>query len=426
MLVIGRVPVIAEALIRDPELARRSLVVHVNLAMGTWFLSCVAGLFCLLPSVRRTRFAPTAVVLAALGAVVFTIPVFFSDASPILSNYVAALDHKLFLAGLVLFAAGVLLNFVDRRLLVGVPITVAADSGLPVDAQFAVRAAVWTFLLALLTFAGSSVTQEAGMTPLEYYERLFWGGGHVLQAFNTFGMLAGWLILLSGLTGRVTVQAKWAALLFGLMLLPHLAGPWLTFGNHSGRWFTRMMQYGLFPVATIILLAGIHSLWKYRDRLAPGAFESPAFIGLATSAAMTVAGFVLGAMITADTTLIPAHYHANIGAVSVAYMAVLLTMLPRLGGALRWPRLAAWQPLLYGVGQMTFVLGLAVAGTLGQAARKTYGGDQQLNLSAEWIGLIIVGIGGVIALAGGVLFIAVAGEAAFKLARRQTAPTGDP
>jgi hypothetical protein len=174
------------------------------------------------------------------------------------------------------------------------------------------------------------------------------------------------------------------------------------------------MQYGLFPAATIVLICGIAALWRHRGDLT-AQLVTPAFIGLTTSAAMTVSGFVLGAMITADTTLVPAHYHANIGAVSVAYMAVLLVLLPRLGAAGRWPRLAAWQPLLYGAGQMTFVLGLAVAGTLGQAARKTYGTEQQLHTSAEWVGLIIVGIGGVIALTGGILFIAISAEALHRL-----------
>src|SRR5690606_37372656 len=93
--------------------------------------------------------------------------------------------------------------------------------------------------------------------------------------------------------------------------------------------------------------------------------------------------------------------------VTVAYMAVLVALLPRLGAAIPWPRLAAWQPLVYGVGQMGFAFGLAIAGTLGQAARKTYGAEQQVEASAEWGGLLIAGVGGAVALAGGILFIAI-------------------
>src|SRR5690606_8581886 len=93
VLVIGRVPVIASTVIRDSEFARRSLVVHVNLAMGAWFFSCIAGLFCLLPGARRRRTAPVAISLSLLGVIGFTIPVLFRSATPVLSNYVAALDH---------------------------------------------------------------------------------------------------------------------------------------------------------------------------------------------------------------------------------------------------------------------------------------------------------------------------------------------
>ena len=200
----------------------------------------------------------------------------------------------------------------------------------------------------------------------------------------------------------------------------------LTLGGHSGHWFTRMMQYGLFPAVLVVLAHGLAVLWRRRGELAPGTLRSPAFVGLATSAVMTVAGFILGAMISADTTLIPAHYHANIGAVTVAYMAVLMVLLPRLGAPAASPRLATWQPLVYGAGQMTFVLGLAIAGTLGQAGRKEYGPAQAVSSSAEWIGLMIVGVGGIMAMGGGFLFMAIVTTGALRArraGRMRRAPT---
>jgi hypothetical protein len=225
-------------------------------------------------------------------------------------------------------------------------------------------------------------------------------------------MLACWLILLRGLTGEPTVRPNRARLLFAVMLLPTLAGPWLTAGGYSGRWFTRMMQYGIFPVVLVFLAFGGASLWRHRARVGRAALQTPALVGLATSVVMTLIGFGLGAMIVADTTLTPAHYHANIGAVTVAYMTVLLVLLPRLRVRPRWPRLTVWQPLAYGLGQMLFVAGLAVAGTLGQAPRKTYGQAQQFAGAGERVGLMIVGVGGMLALAGGVLFIVILCRAA--------------
>jgi hypothetical protein len=429
-LVAGRVPGLGAVLVRDPGLARRSLVVHVNLAMGVWFFSCVAGLFCLLPGARRVRTAPVAVWLAAAGAAGFVVPMFFAGATPILSDYVPVLDNRLFLAGLGAFAAGTALNFADRRLLPAA--AAAADSDLPPAAQHGVRAAAAAFVVALLTVAGAYVRSRggggaSGMPPLVYFEELFWGGGHVLQVANTLGMLVSWLVLLHRLTGggprAAAVPQRLAVALFAALLLPALAGPWLTLGGHPGFWFTRMMQYGIFPAVSVFLVYAAGAVWRRRASLAAaGAFRTPAFVGLATSAAMTVAGFVLGGMIGVSNTLIPAHYHANIGAVTVAYMAALLTLMPRLGAGLAWPRLAAWQPLLFAAGQMTFALGLATAGSLGNAARKTYGAEQRLHSTAERVGLAMAGAGGAVALVGGTLFVALVAYAALRRKAGAVAP----
>ncbi len=409
VLVAGRVPGLVAVLGVDPALALRSLVVHVNLAMGVWFFACIAGLFSLLPGDGRSITARIAPAVALLGVILLIIPPFIASAEPILSNYVSTLSHPLFPAGLVIFAAGILLGLVDRRLIW----PGSAEDVLPGDAQYAVRGAAVAFIAAMLTILGALLTQEPTLSRAAYYERLFWGGGHVMQTANTLGMLTAWLVLLRHLTGRTTVPLRGAAALVGLMLLPALAGPWLTFGRHSDIWFTHLMQYGIFPGVIIFLVCGVRSLWRAGagSRRPP----SPAFTGLATSVVMTLAGFVLGAMIVADTTLTPAHYHANIGAVTVAFMTLIMVLLPRRGESLPWPRLARWQPLIYGTGQMLFVLGLAVAGTLGQAPRKVYGQAPQLLTDAERIGFMFVGAGGLLAFGGGVLFLAIVIHTAWRI-----------
>ena len=413
VLVVGRVPVISSLLIHDPEFARRCLVVHVNLAISVWFYAFLAGLFRLLPA--RQSLIPPSIALgcATLGTIGLTFSVFLPSGTPITSNYIPALDHGLFCAALALFAVGIVLSFMDGRLFSRPRNT----DFIPTGAHAALLMTVPAFVLALLTIAGSWYRGDPTGNPEVYFERLFWGGGHVLQVVNTLGLLLSWLILLRLLIQHTTFSRQIAVPLFGVMLLPIAFGPWITFGGHSSYWFTRMMEFGLFPVTLIILIVGAASLWLRRSRVTWDDLLTPGFIGLVTSVAMTLAGFVLGAMITTDTTLIPAHYHANIGAVTVAYMAVLLSLLPRLGSPLPWPRVTAWQPLFYGVGQMVFVIGLAVAGTLGQASRKTYGVQQQINTTSEQTGLIIVGIGGILAFGGGVHFIVVMVRAALHARR---------
>ena len=67
-------------------------------------------------------------------------------------------------------------------------------------------------------------------------------------------------------------------------------------------------------------------------------------------------------------------------------------------------RISRWQPALFGAGQLVFALGFGLAGAQGMA-RKTYGAEQHIRTPAEWAGLTIMGLGGLVAVAGGVLFL---------------------
>jgi hypothetical protein len=398
VLVVGRTPWFLNLLAGDSEFPRRSLVVHVNLSLGVWFFCNLAGLFCLLPGARKIRTAPIATALATLGIIAFSVPMFFRSATPILSDYVPVLDHPLFLIGLAVFAAGIAFNFVDARLW---PVT-PTHSDLPEHAQHGVRIAAVTFFVALFTIAGAYFSRQSGADAATYFQDLFWGGGHVFQAVNTLGMLVAWLILLRHLTNVTGTSTRVSSAFFGLIFLCHLGAPWIAYRNLSPQWFTRMMEFGLFPAVLAFLGFGLIALWRHRQTLNA---RTPAFVGFVVSALMAVIGFVLGGMITVSNTLIPAHYHASIGAVTVAYMAMMLALFSETGHAVSWPRLAAWQPFIYAVGQMAFVLGYAIAGTFGDAARKTYG--QAPTHQPAWLGMAIAGAGGAVALVGGAIFVVI-------------------
>jgi len=120
-------------------------------------------------------------------------------------------------------------------------------------------------------------------------------------------------------------------------------------------------------------------------------------------------GFGLGAGIRGSNTMVPAHYHASIGGITAAFMTVTYLMLRAFGFSIPTPRLrraAAWQPVLYGVGQMVFASGFALAGIYGMS-RKAYGAEQASRGLGESIGLGVMGVGGLIAVAGGLLFLGV-------------------
>ena len=429
VLVVGRLPGISEIVITDVEFAKRSLVVHVNLALAVWFFSFTAGLFCLLPGARALRVSPLAFVLSLSGTLLFCSTVFMPSATPILCNYVPALNHWVFLLGIGMFGGGIALNYIDSRMLPGR----VASALVPREARFGLRASALVYLCAMLTFYGAYVSgsdslliRSDGLTDAQYldrlqayYEWLFWGGGHVLQIANEIAMVSAWLILLSRVLKRSAVPPKAAAVLFLILMLPTAVGPWWTFNSSSMTHFTRLMQWGIFPAVSVFMIWSAVSLFKARGGFRPGDLRSPAFVGFVTSAVMTVIGYLLGAAIRSSNTLIPAHYHVAIGAVSASFMALLLTLLPDFGRPLSSPRmrkLATWQPLLFGVGQTIFAAGLAVAG----AQRKVYGKEQVVDSFERYAGLSVMGIGGGIALIGGILFMVIVVSALLAARKRKS------
>jgi heme/copper-type cytochrome/quinol oxidase subunit 1 len=103
---------------------------------------------------------------------------------------------------------------------------------------------------------------------------------------------------------------------------------------------------------------------------------------------------------------IPAHYHGSIVGVTLAFMGLAYYLLPRLGYAAPRGRLATLQPTLYGVGQLGHVVGLLWSGGYG-VQRKVAGSEQVLRGAEQVAAMGLMGLGGLLAVVGGLLFIVV-------------------
>ena len=121
-------------------------------------------------------------------------------------------------------------------------------------------------------------------------------------------------------------------------------------------------------------------------------------------------GGLLGLLITGQNVVIPAHYHGSIVGITLAFMGYAYLMLPQFGyRAVAHMRTAYWQPIIYGVGQVMHVSGLAYSGGYG-VLRKTAGGVGELAPNIK-IALGFMGLGGVLAIAGGLMFVIVVAKA---------------
>lgn len=430
-LVLGRAPGLSR-LFTDPLFFKRALVVHVDLALVVWFGAFFGALFQLLPvSEPRGRRPDGTIVVAVAGVALMVGAAGVGGAEPVLANYVPVIHHPLFIAGLTLFGLGLGGSVLGRRLLPHREV----ENGLfrlPGSARAGLRAGGVILLAALLTFAAAALVTPRNLPPRGYYELVSWGGGHMLQVLSTVGMLSVWMVLLERATGIDPVPRPVASALFALLALPALAAPVLALrGTDNGTYnavFTDFMRWGIFPEVVVFAGFGLRSVVRARRA---GALEGhplrhPYVAATAASMALTAAGYIIGALIRGPNTMIPAHYHAAIGAVTVAYMAVTWPLLETLGSRVpegRLTKLVPWQPILFGSGQLVFAIGFALAGAYG-LARKAYAGEQHIRTAAESVGLGIMCVGGVIAIAGGLLFLWLVARAWLAHSSRPTTERG--
>lgn len=419
-LIVGRMPVFSEW-VSDPLFFKRCLVLHVDLALVVWFFSFAAGLFALIPGDRSSHAAfRVGFGIALTGVLAMIVGTMIPGTAPVLANYVPVIDNPVYVAGVALFFAGLLLCFINERLFVRVmevsdvaPASVWHPFRVTPDVAIALKTTALAYMAAMVTFIASWASTPHVLDAKSYYELIFWGGGHVLQVANVSAMLAVWLLLLGSLLKRAVLSPGTARVLFALLLLPHLIGPLLTMnGTVTSTYrlgFTRLMQFGIAPVVVVVLALCLRRL---RDAWRAGALKrrdwsDVRLAGFAASAALTITGFLLGSAIRNANTMIPAHYHASIGAVTVAFMAVSYLLLEPLGFRLpadRLTRFVPWQLHLFGFGQVIFAIGFALGGMHG-LGRKAYSAEQHIRSTGELIGVLVMGAGGLVAVAGGLLFL---------------------
>ena len=405
VLVVGRLPFLGW-LFTDPLFFKRALVVHVDLAIVVWFQAGTLAFLGLALGPRLPRgLTAVALALAAAGIIGLLIGALMPGAQPVLSNYVPVIDHPIFFGGLISWFAGAGLFFI-------LALTTPAPAGskiLTASTVIALRGSAAANVLALITFLGAWQTTPAA-APAIYYELIFWGGGHVLQAANVAAMLGLWLHLLHRWSGQIILSPTAMTALIAALVLPQLILPVLAFsGTTASSYFsmaTHLMRWTIFPVVLVVLCVVTTQVWRQRAALN---WRDYRFIGLAGSATLTVLGFILGSFIRQSSTLVPGHYHCAIGAVTLALMAAaydFCTDVVPVRTTSTSPRYAGLQLLLFGGGQAVFGLGFALAGAYG-LGRKQYGIEQHVRSLGEYLGLSIMGLGGLVAVAGGIFFLAV-------------------
>ena len=404
LLVLSRTPQL-QTLFPVADFFRVALVVHVDLSVLVWFLAFGGALWTLSGTQRFQTLAWAAFALSALGTLTMTVAPFVQTATPVMANYVPVLDGPVFLTGLVMFGAGITVMCL-RSMLAVAPVGVRLTGGGAL--RFGLSAAMVANAVAALAFAWSWIALPRTLDSRVYYELVFWGGGHVLQFAYTLLMLVNWIWLASAVGARLPLSPRVVALLMAIALLSVFLTP-ITYLAHDvtsiehHKLQTLLMRFGGGLVIPPIALAVLWSLWPVRQL---DAVQRPLRASLIASLVLFCAGGIIGFLISGNNVKIPAHYHGCIVGVTLAMMGVVYLLLPRLGYAAPNSRAAAWQPIIYGVGQMMHIIGLVWSGGYG-VQRKVAGSDQVLRSTQETLGMGLMGLGGLIAIVGGVMFVVI-------------------
>jgi cytochrome c oxidase subunit I len=397
-IVLSRTPFFQE-IIPWVDFFHTALVVHVDLTVLVWFLA-FAGVFWSLISRARCLCGWLPLLFAIVGTLMMSVAPFMGEGHPVMSNYVPVLQMPLFLFGLGLFGLGFTL-LVLHGLLTSHPLNILENgSG---TLRFGIFTAIVTALIAIIALIWSYIEMASeNISGQYYYELLFWGSGHVVQFTHTQLMLVAWLWLASILGVARFIKPSVAILLFALGMMPTLLTPWiyLTYEVNSPNHivaFTWLMQYGgglaALPFGLLLVLG-----------LMKGAKFTPERSALIFSILLFGVGGIIGFMITGSNVTVPAHYHGSIVAVTLAFMGITYHLMPRLGFREIKSQWAQWQPAILGTGQLLHVLGLAWSGGYG-VPRKTAGAAQGLESLQQQVGMGLMGLGGMIAIIGGIIFL---------------------
>lgn len=378
-LLAMRLPAVAP-LISDARAAFGTvLALHVNLATYTWVFAFAAALWARPGVVDRAAFA-----LAASGVALLAVSPLAKEATPILSNYVPVLDQPVFLAGLTLFWSGIALSALR-------PLWHAGPAG-----EVMPRAIPAASLCAFGVLAAGFAGLPADVPAAGRYEALFWGFGHVLQIALVLLLIRAWRALAQRAGAPLPRLRGVPEVLTCLALFP---AAWIVWhypvaSTEYRDGFTQVMRWASWPGA---LGLGLLALMRLRRAGSVTQEVSSIRLALAGSVLLFTVGLAIGATIRPGTTLVPAHYHGTVGALTFALLAYAGVLTGSVGS-----RVLARATLAYGGGTALLILALAGMGLAG-APRKTPG----MPAADSGFATILAAAGGAVAVAGALVCAAL-------------------
>ncbi len=391
------------------------------------------------------RLAWVAFMLMVMGAVINNYAVFRGDSSVMFTSYAPMGAHPTFYLGLILFAVGALIAcFVFFGTLVVGKEERTYNGSVPLVTFGAVTAAI----IAVFTIASGAIilipTFFWSIGLVDHidslmYRTIWWAFGHSSQQINVSAHVAVWYAIAAIIFGAKPMSEKVSRLAFLLYILfitiasAHhlLVDPGLT-----SNWKILNTSYALYLAVLASMVHGLTvpgsiEIAQRKKGFTKGLFEwlrkapwsNPVFSGMFLSLLGFgflggISGVIMGVeqlnIIIHNTIYVPGHFHATVVlGTTLAFMAVTYFVIPAIfRRELAFPKIAQWQPYVFALGMTMVSVFMMGAGTLGVPRRHwdiTFAGNP---LGFEFPGtahlmMALMGIGGLLAVVGGAMYLLV-------------------
>ena len=383
--------------------------------------------------------------LMLIGAVWNNIVVFQGESSVMMTSYVPMMAHWSFYLSLILFAVGALVAcFVFFGTLVVAKRDKTYEGSVPLVTFGATTAAIIA-VFTILSGAGVlvptffvSIGLLESVDPL-MYRVVWWAFGHSSQQINVAAHISIWYAVAAIAFGAKPMServSRGAFLLYILFLQLASAHHLLADPGISTEWKVVNTSYFMYfaVLASMIHALSIPGAMEVAQRARgynKGLFEwlrkapwgNPTFSGVFIAlVGFGFLGGITGVMMGTEqlnllihnTIYVPGHFHATVViGTTLTFMALTYFLIPVLfQREMIAPGLAKIQPYLFGFSMYFFCLVMMGAGTLGVSRRHWDMAFSGHALAYEWPGAAylmmgLVGISGIVAIAGGAIFVYV-------------------
>jgi len=383
--------------------------------------------------------------LMLVGGLMTNVAVLQGNSTVMFTSYTPMMAAPHFYLGLILFAVGAL---IVCGIFFGT-LVIARDEktyngSLPLVTFGALTAAI----IAVFTLASGaiiliptflwSIGLVSTIDPL-VYKLIWWGMGHSSQQINVSAHVAIWYAIAAIVLGAKPISEKVSRTAFllyifflqlasahHLLVEPGLSSEWKVFNTSYAMYLAVLgsMIHGLTVPAAIETAqrAKGHTQGLF-GWLRKAPWGNPAFAGMFLSLVMFgfiggISGVVMGTeqinLIMHNTIYVPGHFHGTVVAgTTLAFMAVTYLLLPLIfQREVKFPKIAQWQPYVFGLGVAGISMFMMGAGTLGVARRHwdiTFA-DSTMSFSYPPAALLMMGLNGISAICaalGGLMYIFV-------------------